>query len=150
MAEYLSAEEIAAILRREGDKTVSARTVHYYAELKLLPPPEYEGNRPRYTEAHLEAMREARRQKRQGKRLRELSETAETANAAILRQTPILPLVGSVAPSAPAIARSRGPVTIRVAKGLTLQAEGWSDADLTRIVQAIQAALEQSEGGSSS
>jgi DNA-binding transcriptional MerR regulator len=145
MAGYLSAEDIASILRKEGDADVSARTVHYYAELKLLPLPEYEGTRPRYTEAHLNAMRELRRQKRQGKRLRELSVSSTADGSVPQSQAP-----GVASAPVPPASRRRGAVTIRVARGLTLQADGWSDADLTRIVQAIQAVLEQSlEGGSS-
>ncbi len=63
---YLSAEDIADVLRREGDITISGRTVHYYAEQRLLPPPEYHGSRPRYTDTHLVAMRHARDLKRHG------------------------------------------------------------------------------------
>ena len=144
MADYLSAEDIAAILRREGDANVSARTVHYYAELKLLPPPEYEGTRPRYTETHLAAMRELRRQKRAGKRLRELSPPLVEDDTTTARQPAMLPAAAPM----PAGRGRRGPVTLRVARGLTLQAEGWSDADLARIIAAIQAVLDQSsEGG---
>lgn len=133
MPEYLSADEIAAMLRNEGDDTVSARTVHYYAEQKLLPPPEYDGTRPRYTAAHLEAMREIRRLKRGGQRLREIAPMVDRAPA-------------SPPPAPPQVAMMPAPVqsgdrTIAVAPGLTLAAKGWSDDMLRRIVHAIEHVL---------
>lgn len=138
MPEYLSADEIAAVLRREGDDSISARTVHYYAEQKLLPPPEYDGTRPRYTGAHLEAMREVRRRKRGGQRLREIAPSVDRFTSG--------PFPAAVPPSVPPPAVPQPPArsggrTIAVAPGLTLAAEGWSDEDLTRIVRAVQDAV---------
>ena len=121
MSRYLSADEIAVTLRAEGDEDVTARTVHYYAEQKLLPPPEYDGTRPRYTVAHLDAMREARRRKRGGQRLREIAPLLDTA---------------STGPPRPD--RRSGQRTIAVAPGLTLAADGWSDEALAQIVRAVQ------------
>jgi DNA-binding transcriptional MerR regulator len=121
VSQYLSADEIVATLRAEGDQNVTARTVHYYAEQKLLPPPEYDGTRPRYTVVHLDAMREVRRRKRGGQRLREIAPLLETASAGLQRPAP----------------RS-GQRTIAVAPGLTLAADGWSDEALALLVRAIQ------------
>lgn len=146
MPEYLSAEEIAAVLRREGDESISARTVHYYAEQKLLPPPEYDGTRPRYTGVHLEAMREARRRKRGGQRLREIAPSIDRLAAGPIPAAARPP----AAPQAPVRSGGR---TIAVAPGLTLAAEGWSDEDLNRIARAILdavAAREQTREGESS
>ncbi len=124
VSRYLSADEIVATLRAEGDQNVTARTVHYYAEQKLLPPPEYDGTRPRYTAAHLDAMREVRRRKRSGQRLREIAPLLDPASVALPRPT----------------ARS-GQRTIAIASGLTLAADGWSDEALAQIVRAIQDVL---------
>lgn len=135
MPEYLSADEIAAVLRREGDEAISARTVHYYAEQKLLPPPEYDGTRPRYTSVHLEAMREVRRRKHGGQRLREIAPAVERFTTGPLPAA--APLVAPPPPAAPPPVRSGGR-TIAVAPGLTLAAEGWSDEDLAQIVRAVQ------------
>lgn len=149
MPEYLSADEIAAVLRREGDESISARTVHYYAEQKLLPPPEYDGTRPRYTGVHLEAMREVRRRKHGGQRLREIAPAVERFTASPL---PAVAPLAVLPPAAPPPVRSGGR-TIAVAPGLTLAVEGWSDEDLAQIVRAVQdavAAREQArEGGRS-
>ena len=121
MSQYLSADEIVATLRAEGDQNVTARTVHYYAEQKLLPPPEYDGTHPRYTVAHLDAMREVRRRKRGGQRLREIAPLLDTASTGLPRPAPGL-----------------GQRTIAVAPGLTLAADGWSDEALALLVRAIQ------------
>ena len=145
MARYLTAEEIAEALRSDGDAHVSARTVHYYAEQRLLPPPEYDGARPRYTSVHLEAMRRARALKRRGHKLGEVgSLIAPPAPAQIAP-----PASGGVPPLSPAEVRegrteapSHTQRTIAVGPGLTLSASGWGDDDLARIVAAIRGELE--------
>lgn len=138
MPEYLSAEEIAALLRDAGDDAVSARTVHYYAEQKLLPPPEYDGTRPRYSVAHLDAMREARRRKREGQRLREIAPMVARVTAGPAPpDRPSVPFQRPL-PSAPV---QSGVRTIAIAPGLTLAAQGWSDEVLRRIVHAVEHVL---------
>ena len=137
MKRYLSAEEIAEQLRREGDHNVSSRTVHYYAEQRLLPPPEYDGSRPRYTQTHLDAMRRVRALKRSGRTLDQVAEML----------TPAAP-AAQAGSAASGIARSgaravlRGPKTIVVGRGLTLAVEGWTDDEIARIVQAIRAEVQ--------
>lgn len=136
MPDYLSAEDIAEIIRKERkeDAAVTARTVYYYADQGLLPPPEQHGNRPRYTEVHLDAVRRVRRLLREGYKLegirRQLlpSETRPSTTDAP---------EASVVPTHRA-SRTR---TLSVATGLTLTARDWSDADLDLIVRAIRDAL---------
>jgi DNA-binding transcriptional MerR regulator len=141
--EYLSADEIAAILRAEGDESISARTVHYYAEQKLLPSPEYDGTRPRYTAVHLDAMREARRRKREGQRLREIAPLANRISSTPL---PAQAPAAMVPPAAPPRPPARpGATAIVRAPGLTLAAEGWSDDVLHRIVRAVQNVIKERE-----
>ena len=145
MGQYLTAEEIAQALRDEGDSTVSSRTVHYYAEQRLLPPPEYDGARPRDTSVHLDAMRRARPRKRRGLSLEDVAaqvtpvpSIAEHTDAAQHMRTPAL------VPPAPRMAgrAGSGQRTIAVGQGLTLSASGWPDAALQRIVRVIQAEIE--------
>src|SRR4051812_32580552 len=147
MPQYLTAEEIAELLRAEGDQSISGRTVHYYAEQRLLPPPEYDGARPRYTAVHLEAMQRARALKRRGHSLDEIGELVAPGS---IRPAPVSP--AAIAPSAPAaiappaaarpLARAeRGPRTLAVGPGLTLSAAGWTDDELSRIAAAIHSVV---------
>ena len=140
--EYLSAEQIAETLRGEGDVHVTGRTVHYYAEQRLLPPPEYDGKRPRYTRLHLDAMRRVRALKRSGRRLEDIVELFGGAAGA-----PAAPVTAAREPAAHRYSPpSAGQRTIAVGPGLTLTASGWTDDEVSRIVAAIRAEVEALRG----
>ncbi len=149
MKQFLSAEDIAEVLRDEGDTSISGRTVHYYAEQRLLPPPEYHGARPRYSEAHLAAMRRVRELKRKGHSLETIGALVGThvppapqpPDAPHERPLPVVPVPLPHPMQHLETISSSNMRTLVVGPGLTLTAAGWDDAALNQIVRAITDAI---------
>jgi DNA-binding transcriptional MerR regulator len=73
-----TAEQIAEILRREGDEKITKRTVQYYVDIGVVPELEVVGKQRRFTDKHLDYFRAIRTITRTGATLREASEKLQS------------------------------------------------------------------------
>lgn len=123
---------------------VNRRTVRYYVQRGLIPPPTGVGRGRHYTQEHLDVLRRVKRLQEKGARLEEIAEGKGDSELATSHpRSPAATLLG-------AGFTQRGWRRIEVAAGVELHVEDRRDLDATglaRAVAALRAALTAKRGG---